>query len=323
MNKLGKVNVIFAIVILIGGCSTIQRDWKNASQRNNILAYQYFIEAHPNTEYVSQAQDKIQQIRFEKARDSKNQEENLKVFLNQYPSEKYSDEANKLLEEILYKKALSANSKSAYTEYISRYSQGSHFNDITTLLNKLKEAERSALTFGERLLADGLEMTEATILEAGFKKTAENMYTQSFAAPGDVRAPIGTTMHKYVVMALENSGQTIVPGCVAEMNIIGDRFLATVEHLSPQTYVTDRNYFLSPTGPPKGIPGGTIKIKYTSKDMNYEYYDSGNKMIISEQILRKSTKGQGDVLIEAVKKDGIYYLKSRSTAAGAVETRTK
>jgi hypothetical protein len=120
-------------------------------------------------------------------------------------------------------------------------------------------------------------------------------------------------MHAYVVRLLEASGQTIVPGCIAEMTVKEGRYMATVKHIAPVKWVADRNGYFSPNGPPQATSGGTIKIKFTSEDINYDYYDFGNEETTWERIVRKSINEGKPVMNKAVKKNGIFYLKSEAT----------
>ncbi len=88
-----RIASIMAIFFLVG-CSTMQNEWDIVSKNNDIESYKKFVSKYPNSEYGSLANEKIEKLNFDKAKDDP---KSLEDFLKKYPSGKYSEEAKNLL----------------------------------------------------------------------------------------------------------------------------------------------------------------------------------------------------------------------------------
>jgi hypothetical protein len=144
MRKTSLFTSIFLVGILFfTGCATTQRDWEKAAQQNNISAYQLFIKTHSDSEYVKQADDRIEQIRYEKAKTSQSENE-LKAFLKQYPATSHTAEINELIMQVALRNSVS---ESMCSDFLSRFPNSNLSPQVATKLREIRyKAARSAKT---------------------------------------------------------------------------------------------------------------------------------------------------------------------------------
>lgn len=93
--------VALALLVLTGGCSREQRDWRSAQAADTIEAYTQFVQRHPDSEHAAQARARLAQLGEERdwtrasARDTI---EAYRSFLRQHPDSKWAQEARIRLE---------------------------------------------------------------------------------------------------------------------------------------------------------------------------------------------------------------------------------
>jgi hypothetical protein len=83
-------------MLVLGGCSREQQDWRAAEGRDTIEAYSQFTERHPDSELVTQARMRITQLGEEsdwQYAGSADTADAYKAFLSKYPNGKWSQEA--------------------------------------------------------------------------------------------------------------------------------------------------------------------------------------------------------------------------------------
>jgi hypothetical protein len=303
---------ISIILIVLCGCATTQRDWKEASQKGTIAAYQQFVDRHPEGREAELARQRIQEMRAEEDWRRIGSRGTIDIdgyrkFLAKYPTSLHSAQARERLKiEEDWMAASSTHSMQAYKDFLMRHPK-SHYTDQANQRLDTLEIQADVKS------ATPLGGTEATASGGTFRKTNKDGYIQAFAAPRPQTLP-GTTMHAYVVRMLEASGQRIVPGCIATMTVKGGRFVASVNHAAPMLFTLGRDGQFSPAGPPLPTTGGSIRITFASDDLDYDYYKFGDGMTTWERLVRKSSKEGKPVVIKAVKKGDVYYLKNEAQA---------
>ena len=66
MAKALEIAAVMITVIILVGCSAVQKDWKTAQTWDSIYSYQEFIRSHPNSEFRPQAESRIAELRKQK-----------------------------------------------------------------------------------------------------------------------------------------------------------------------------------------------------------------------------------------------------------------
>jgi cell division septation protein DedD len=84
------------LLLVLGGCSREQQDWRAAEGADSIEAYDQFIQRHPDSELVSQARTRVAQLgedRDWQHAGSADTVDAYRDFLQQHPNGKWSQEA--------------------------------------------------------------------------------------------------------------------------------------------------------------------------------------------------------------------------------------
>ncbi|NTW16050.1 MAG: hypothetical protein HGA41_01115 [Syntrophaceae bacterium] len=103
----------------------------------------------PDAEYKNKAETRIMELReaqrakdeaaaFERARNSKWPESDLKNYLSTYPSGKHAPEARKLLEQSAYNRTMKENTARAYSDFLSSYPNSDQAPDATARLRDIR-----------------------------------------------------------------------------------------------------------------------------------------------------------------------------------------
>ena len=150
MNRVIFRVLVGVIIISTYGCATMQDKWDKAAKEDTIQAYTLFLKnEQPDAEYKNKAETRIRELReaqrakdeaaaFERARNSKRQEADLKTFLSTYPSGKHAPEARKLLEQNAYNRTMKENTERAYSTFLSSYPNSEQAPDATVRLRKIR-----------------------------------------------------------------------------------------------------------------------------------------------------------------------------------------
>ncbi|MFO7277690.1 MAG: SPOR domain-containing protein [Pseudomonadota bacterium] len=93
--------VTLALLVLVGGCSREQRDWRSAQAADTIEAYTLFVQRHPDSEHAAQARARLAQLGEERdwiRASERNTVEAYRSFLRQHPDGRWAQEARIRLE---------------------------------------------------------------------------------------------------------------------------------------------------------------------------------------------------------------------------------
>jgi len=63
-NK-GVIVMVLAMLCFVGGCATTSKDWGKTQDVNTIKAYQIFLSQHPQSEFTSEAESRVVELRKE------------------------------------------------------------------------------------------------------------------------------------------------------------------------------------------------------------------------------------------------------------------
>jgi len=94
--RAGSSAVGVCLLLLIGGCSREQQDWRSAEAADTIESYDQFIQRHPESELASQARTRVAQLGEERDWQRAGSADNVdayREFLNEHPNGKWAQEA--------------------------------------------------------------------------------------------------------------------------------------------------------------------------------------------------------------------------------------
>lgn len=146
---------IFAVGILLAGCSSQNSAWQHAQQKNTVAAYQKFIKNYPDSKHAADAkqqiahikqQREIQQARADWQRTQKlDSEPAYQQFLQDHPNSQYADQARQRINDIQrmnqWAYARSSNNVQALQEFISKYPNSPQATQAHQELDKLQAAQ--------------------------------------------------------------------------------------------------------------------------------------------------------------------------------------
>jgi hypothetical protein len=92
----GRLALVGLLAALVAGCSREQQDWRSAEAADTSEAYGRFVEQHPESELISQARARIEQLAEERDWAHAGQlasADAYREFLSQHPSGRWSEEA--------------------------------------------------------------------------------------------------------------------------------------------------------------------------------------------------------------------------------------
>lgn len=145
MRKVKSIpSFLFIISLLFISCDTAERDWENAVSDDTIIAYELFLEKHPDYEDIKKAQSRLEElyrpIDWKKAL-VENSIDAYENYLQKHPNSEYTEEAHEKLDELYlpinYEKAKSTKTAEGYLSFLKRHSSSKEAGEILTLLKPL------------------------------------------------------------------------------------------------------------------------------------------------------------------------------------------
>jgi hypothetical protein len=91
-TALKSLYLILLVVLLFGGCATMQNRWKNTEAINTIAAYENFLKRYPEGTLADEARSRIEKLYFEHAR-AEDTISSYEDFLKRYPEGVFAAEA--------------------------------------------------------------------------------------------------------------------------------------------------------------------------------------------------------------------------------------
>jgi TolA-binding protein len=136
MTRFTTAIVASITVLAIGGCASIEGDWKTATTQNTVAAYQTFLKENPKYDgpLRTDAQARIEAIEFQQAK-AAGDKESLVGFLARHPNGAHAGDAKQI---VAYKDAVAANSEPAYVKFLSAYPNSEFGDDINSRLRKVR-----------------------------------------------------------------------------------------------------------------------------------------------------------------------------------------
>ena len=144
MNVLRPVALI-TLAAVLAACSSSESDWKKADSQNTVVAYQDFLQHHPNDAHAAQASQRIQAMQDDQAwADAQKTvtSDSLQQYLQKYPSGTHAADAKTQLAGLeraaAWKEAQTANTESALESFIQKYNEGPEVALAKAQLDKLR-----------------------------------------------------------------------------------------------------------------------------------------------------------------------------------------
>lgn len=142
--------------------------------------------------------------------------------------------------------------------------------------------------------------------DTNYSKINVEEYSKTF------RSPDGTTYLQWTADKFKKANVEIKPGCIAVWN--GQTGQNWVNDLSVVGTVVSREDFDSGAIFNRShlqMPGGMVQLYYLSEALNYEYIDTGYRLLTHEKITRKSTASDKCVTTDVyIFDDSIYCANS-------------
>jgi hypothetical protein len=168
MTRFISAIVAGVTVLAIGGCASIESDWKTATTQNTVAGYQNFLKENPKYDgpLRSDAQARIEGIEFQQAK-TVGDKDSLTGFLAKHPNGAHASDAKQL---IAYKDAVVANTEPAYVKFLSAYPKSEFGDDVGSRLRKVRYndalTENSIPAYEKFLVAykQGADVDEVTKL---------------------------------------------------------------------------------------------------------------------------------------------------------------
>ena len=93
-------SLCFFFLILIFGCSNLNREWENAKRANTVEAYQLFLKNFPASPHEKEANERIQSLKWENTKKTNTITE-FQEFIKTYSQDSHKDEALQHIKELL------------------------------------------------------------------------------------------------------------------------------------------------------------------------------------------------------------------------------
>ncbi len=132
-----KIKICIIGCLLLGGCVTTAFEWKDAQKEDSVEAYQAFIQKHPQSEYDSVAQQRIEQLQWNTTKNTDTIEA-YHAFIQQYPQNEHLSDAKSRIEELLWKQASEKDSEASYISFLDTYPSSQHKSEADARIAALK-----------------------------------------------------------------------------------------------------------------------------------------------------------------------------------------
>lgn len=109
-----------ALALMFTNCSTEETQWKQATQKDTIAAYQSFVASHPTSPRLKDAAERIEDLAWRETR-TLNTVVAYQRFSTKHPNSAHSSEAQRVIEQLDWASAFSERSKTQLIACISKY----------------------------------------------------------------------------------------------------------------------------------------------------------------------------------------------------------
>jgi outer membrane protein assembly factor BamD (BamD/ComL family) len=114
-----------SVTVFLTSCSNPESDLKTAEQANTEQAFQQFIQKHPESPLVAQAQRDQEKVVYEVAMKA-GTSSSFKTFLQRFPKSPLADQASAEWERAEYDQAGRAGTVAAYEAFLKQFPSGAH-----------------------------------------------------------------------------------------------------------------------------------------------------------------------------------------------------
>lgn len=140
MRNLRYVPIILAVAVLCA-CSKVDRDWKQATGANTILAYESHLAGFPDSPHVVEARAAITQLEWQAA-DGENTIPAYEKHLARFPDSPHAIEARTAITQLEWQAAHDANSIDSLELFIETHPDAPQHKLAVTALDALRLAIR-------------------------------------------------------------------------------------------------------------------------------------------------------------------------------------
>lgn len=136
-NLLKNSFILLVLISMFISCSNVKKDWDNAKQKNTVEAYSDFITNHPESEFLSEAQNKIADLDWASAISSDSVKA-YKDFIAKHTENIHIKEAEQKITDLEWKDAKMKNSIENYKKFIADYPKCSYIDSANHCISQLE-----------------------------------------------------------------------------------------------------------------------------------------------------------------------------------------
>ena len=227
--------LLAALVLPVGGCSREQQDWHAAQSAATPEAYDVFIDQHPHSELVRQAQ--VQIALFAEERD--------------------------------WQRASAAGTLTAYQQFLARYPAGHRAEDARIRIEGFSLGSAPRLARGETEISPLQGATGVKLLQFNAATSARELPSGETTARAQGNTPVSNTAATIRVASAEaaaaaasvgsgSSGMPAGDGYAVQLGAFGTEASASAEWARLRSRFGDEFNGLAPRIVPAGTPGGRL-----------------------------------------------------------------
>ena len=124
-----QVVFVLLLVVVFQACSSEQTAWENTIEQNTVSAFELFITDHPNSKYIEQANEIIEDL-YWKETVSGNVSNSYELYLSKYPDGKFAEIAVVKKEEALWAEIQRGVSYDKLKEFIANYPESAYIEGV-------------------------------------------------------------------------------------------------------------------------------------------------------------------------------------------------
>ena len=141
-----------ASALAMTACSSANKDWQNASEKNTVAAYQSFLDKHAGDQHAQEARTRMAALQDDAAwqmAQNVNSRDSYQIYLQSEPNGTHAQAARDQLAELAradaWKSAQSADSATALEDFLQKYPQGPETDQARQKLAALHANYRAEL----------------------------------------------------------------------------------------------------------------------------------------------------------------------------------
>ena len=118
-----RLLILCALLVLLFGCSSENRDWSTAQRENTAASYHSFLQKFPSGKHSAEAQQRIESLDWQST-ETADTPGAFRKFLKEHPSGTHAKLATAQLETVSWEAAKKTNTATSFKAYLADFPQG-------------------------------------------------------------------------------------------------------------------------------------------------------------------------------------------------------